>query len=144
MRTTTWAEGFLAGAWWCIAGRARFAAEENILIGNVALYGATSARRFFNGDAGNVSPLETLERRPVSGGVGDSRLRVYDQRIGRGAGPVREELCRRHEGGIALCFDERLDFAMKALQSRCSVDLDPVLEPRMWSSCIDWCLGTPN
>ena len=36
----------------CADGRSKFEQDENIIIGNVALYGATSGKAFINGVAG--------------------------------------------------------------------------------------------
>ena len=48
-----------------------FAAEENILIGNVALYGATSGEAFFRGVAGERFAVRNSGASAVVEGVGD-------------------------------------------------------------------------
>jgi glutamate synthase domain-containing protein 3 len=48
-----------------------FAAEENILIGNVVLYGATSGEAFFNGVAGERFAVRNSGSMAVVEGVGD-------------------------------------------------------------------------
>ncbi len=50
---------------------ATFVAEENILIGNVALYGATSGEAFFRGVAGERFAVRNSGAAPVVEGVGD-------------------------------------------------------------------------
>ena len=49
----------------------RFKAEENIIIGNVALYGATSGKAFINGVAGERFCVRNSGARAVVEGVGD-------------------------------------------------------------------------
>ena len=74
-----------------------FVPEENILIGNVALYGATSGEAFFRGIAGerfavrNSGVAHGRRRRRRS------RLRVHDRRPRRRPRPDRPQLRRRHE-----------------------------------------------
>ena len=48
-----------------------FAAEENILIGNVVLYGATSGEAFFSGVAGERFAVRNSGATAVVEGVGD-------------------------------------------------------------------------
>ena len=49
----------------------RFAPEENIIIGNVVLYGATSGEAFFNGVAGERFAVRNSGATAVVEGVGD-------------------------------------------------------------------------
>ena len=51
--------------------QATFAPEENILIGNVALYGATSGEAFFRGIAGERFAVRNSGAHTVVEGVGD-------------------------------------------------------------------------
>ena len=74
-----------------------FKAEENIIIGNVALYGATGGQAFINGIAGERFLRPQLRSHRRGGGRGRPRLRVHDRRPGGGAWPHGKELCRRHE-----------------------------------------------
>ncbi len=50
---------------------ATYAAEENVIIGNVALYGATAGRAFFRGRAGERFAVRNSGARAVVEGVGD-------------------------------------------------------------------------
>ena len=50
---------------------ATYVAEENVIIGNVALYGATSGRAFFRGRAGERFAVRNSGARAVVEGVGD-------------------------------------------------------------------------
>jgi glutamate synthase domain-containing protein 3 len=53
------------------ARSATFAAEENIIIGNVALYGATSGEAFVRGVAGERFAVRNSGAHAVVEGVGD-------------------------------------------------------------------------
>ena len=76
---------------------AAFVAEENVIIGNTVLYGATAGRAFFRGLAGERFAVRNSgaqrrrrrRRRP--------RLRVHDRRAGRRPRPHRPQLRGRHE-----------------------------------------------
>ena len=76
---------------------ATFKAEENIIIGNVALYGATGGEAFFSRRGGRA--LRGAQQRRDGGRRRRrrSRLRVHDARHGGRAGPHRAQLRRRHE-----------------------------------------------
>ena len=65
---------------------ATFVPEENIIIGNVAFYGATSGEAYIRGMAGERFCVRNSGA--ARGGRGDrrSRLRVHDRRPGGGAG----------------------------------------------------------
>ena len=76
---------------------AAFVAEENIIVGNVALYGATSGEAFVRGVAGERFAVRNSGARTVVEGVGDHGCEVHDRRSGRGARPDRPELRCRHE-----------------------------------------------
>ena len=76
---------------------ARFAAEENVIVGNTVLYGATSGRAFFRGLAGERFAVRNSGALAVVEGVGRPRLRVHDRRPGGGARADRAQLRRRHE-----------------------------------------------
>ena len=75
----------------------RFVAEDNVLIGNVALYGATGGQAFFRGRAGErfcvrnsgAHGRRRRDRRPL--------LRIHDRRRHRRHRPDRPQLRRRHE-----------------------------------------------
>ncbi len=62
---------------------ASFVPEDNILIGNVALYGATGGRAFFRGRAGERFCVRNSGAH--GRGRGDRRplLRIHDRRRGR-------------------------------------------------------------
>jgi glutamate synthase (NADPH) large chain len=107
----------------------RFRAEENILIGNVVLYGATSGEAFFNGMAGERFAVRNSGATAVVEGVGDHGCEYMTQGLVLVLGKCGRNFAAGMSGGIAYVFDEKFDFTEK----RCnlaSVDLEPVIEPQ--------------
>ena len=108
--------------------KTKFPAQENILIGNVALYGATSGEAFFNGMAGERFAVRNSGATAVVEGVGDHGCEYMTRGLVLVLGPCGRNFAAGMSGGIAYVFDERSDFASK----RCnlsSVDLEPLIEP---------------
>ena len=104
-----------------------FAAEENIIIGNVALYGATSGEAFFNGVAGERFAVRNSGSTAVVEGVGDHGCEYMTNGLVLVLGSCGRNFAAGMSGGVAYVFDERGDFT----QERCnleSVDLEPLLE----------------
>ena len=104
-----------------------FAAEENIIIGNVALYGATSGESFFNGVAGERFAVRNSGSTAVVEGVGDHGCEYMTNGVVVVLGSCGRNFAAGMSGGVAYVFDERGDFTEK----RCnldSVDLEPLVE----------------
>jgi glutamate synthase (NADPH) large chain len=104
-----------------------FAPEDNILIGNVALYGATSGEAFFNGVAGERFAVRNSGATAVVEGVGDHGCEYMTKGLVLVLGPCGRNFAAGMSGGIAYIFDERLDFTEKRCNLQ-SVDLEPVIE----------------
>jgi glutamate synthase (NADPH/NADH) large chain len=103
---------------------ARFAAEENVIVGNVALYGATSGEAYLRGVAGERFAVRNSGATAVVEGVGDHGCEYMTG--GRVAilGRTGRNFAAGMSGGIAYVFDPSGSFG-----SRCNaslVDLDPV------------------
>ncbi|MBV9341379.1 MAG: glutamate synthase subunit alpha, partial [Acidobacteria bacterium] len=107
----------------------RFRGEENILIGNVALYGATSGEAFFSGVAGERFAVRNSGATAVVEGVGDHGCEYMTNGLVVVPGRCGRNFAAGMSGGIAYVFDERGDFAEKRA-NLASVDLEPVVEPR--------------
>jgi glutamate synthase (NADPH/NADH) large chain len=104
-----------------------FAPEENIIIGNVALYGATSGEAFFNGVAGERFAVRNSGATAVVEGVGDHGCEYMTNGLVVVLGACGRNFAAGMSGGLAYVFDERGDFTEK----RCnldSVDLEPLLD----------------
>ena len=106
-----------------------FAADENILIGNVVLYGATSGEAYFSGVAGERFAVRNSGATAVVEGVGDHGCEYMTNGLVVVLGSCGRNFAAGMSGGTAYVCDERGDFTEK----RCnlaSVDLEPVIEPR--------------
>ena len=106
----------------------RFAPEENIIVGNVALYGATSGEVFFNGMAGERFAVRNSGATAVVEGVGDHGCEYMTNGLVLVLGSCGRNFAAGMSGGIAYVFDERGDFT----EERCnldSVDLESLLDP---------------
>jgi glutamate synthase (NADPH) large chain len=107
--------------------RSTFAPEKNILIGNVALYGATSGEAFFNGVAGERFAVRNSGATAVVEGVGDHGCEYMTRGLVLVLGACGRNFAAGMSGGVAYVFDERGDFTEKRCNLE-SVDLEPVLE----------------
>ena len=104
-----------------------FLPEQNILIGNVVLYGATSGEAYFNGMAGERFAVRNSGATAVVEGVGDHGCEYMTKGLVVVLGKAGRNFAAGMSGGIAFVLDEKGDFAEK----RCNlaaVDLEPVME----------------
>jgi glutamate synthase domain-containing protein 3 len=107
--------------------QSRFASEENTLIGNVALYGATSGEAFFNGVAGERFAVRNSGATAIVEGVGDHGCEYMTRGVVVVLGATGRNFGAGMSGGFAYVLDETSNFSA----TRCnhgSVDLEPVLE----------------
>jgi glutamate synthase domain-containing protein 2/glutamate synthase domain-containing protein 1/glutamate synthase domain-containing protein 3 len=104
-----------------------FLPEENILIGNVVLYGATSGEAYFNGMAGERFAVRNSGATAVVEGLGDHGCEYMTKGLVVVLGRCGRNFAAGMSGGIAYVLDETGDFAEK----RCNiaaVDLEPIAE----------------
>ncbi|MBN2309185.1 MAG: glutamate synthase subunit alpha, partial [Candidatus Hydrogenedentes bacterium] len=104
----------------------RIVPEDNILIGNVALYGATNGEAYFRGIAGERFCVRNSGARAVVEGVGDHGCEYMTGGRVVILGRTGRNFAAGMSGGIAYVYDEDGTFA-----SRCNtgmVDLKPVRE----------------
>ena len=87
----------------------RFKAEENIIIGNVALYGATSGKAFINGVAGERFCVRNSGAIAVVEGVGDHGCEYMTGGRVVVLGPTGKNFAAGMSGGIAYVLDEGND-----------------------------------
>ena len=96
--TTSSARACRAAAWWCARRQAAtFAAEDNVIIGNVALYGATSGDAYIRGVAGERFAVRNSGAHAVVEGVGDHACEYMTGGRVVVLGAHRPQLRRRHE-----------------------------------------------
>src|SRR5437879_980761 len=91
----------------------RFVAEENILIGNVVLYGATSGEAFFSGVAGERFAVRNSGATAVVEGVGDHGCEYMTNGLVVVLGSCGRNFAAGMSGGIAYVFDDGMDFTEK-------------------------------
>jgi glutamate synthase domain-containing protein 3 len=104
-----------------------FLPEENILIGNVVLYGATSGEAYFNGVAGERFAVRNSGATAVVEGVGDHGCEYMTKGTVAVLGRTGRNFAAGMTGGIAYVLDETGEFiATKCNQA--GVDLEPVME----------------
>jgi glutamate synthase domain-containing protein 3 len=102
-----------------------FLPEENIVIGNVALYGATSGEAFFNGVAGERFAVRNSGATAVVEGLGDHGCEYMTRGVVVVLGKCGRNFGAGMNGGIAYVLDEPGDFAEKRCNTS-GVDLDPL------------------
>ena len=103
-----------------------FAPEENIIIGNVALYGATGGRAYINGIAGERFCVRNSGAWAVAEGCGDHGCEYMTG--GRVAilGPTGKNFAAGMSGGIAYVLDENHELYLHL--NKQMVDMDAVSE----------------
>jgi glutamate synthase (NADPH/NADH) large chain len=105
---------------------ARFVPEENIIIGNVALYGATDGEVFIRGKAGERFCVRNSGASVVVEGVGDHGCEYMTGGVAVILGNTGKNFAAGMSGGIAYVYDVNGNFP-----SNCNmemIDLDPLGE----------------
>jgi glutamate synthase domain-containing protein 3 len=97
---------------------AQFKAEENVIVGNTVLYGATSGRAFFRGLAGERFAVRNSGACAVVEGVGDHACEYMTGGRVVVLGPTGRNFAAGMSGGIAYVLDEDGAFA-----ARCNMQL---------------------
>jgi glutamate synthase (NADPH) large chain len=95
-----------------------FVAEENVLIGNVALYGATSGRAFFRGRAGERFCVRNSGALAVIEGTGDHGCEYMTGGVAVVIGSTGRNFAAGMSGGAAFVFDEFDEFP-----ARCNLEM---------------------
>jgi glutamate synthase domain-containing protein 3 len=104
-----------------------FVAEENIIVGNVVLYGATSGEAFFNGLAGERFAVRNSGATAVVEAVGDHCCEYMTKGLVVVLGKTGRNFGAGMNGGIAFVLDETGEF-QNVMCNKTSVDLEPVME----------------
>ncbi|HUG38170.1 MAG TPA: glutamate synthase large subunit, partial [Candidatus Limnocylindrales bacterium] len=105
---------------------ATFVPEDNILVGNVVLYGATGGEAYFRGVAGERFAVRNSGALTVVEGVGDHACEYMTAGRVVVIGKSGRNFAAGMSGGAAYVLDEAGDF-----KSRCNpgmVDLEPLVE----------------
>lgn len=104
--------------------RATYKFDENVSVGNVAFYGATSGRGFVNGLAGQRFGVRNSGATLVVEGVGNHGCEYMTGGIAVILGEVGANFAAGMSGGIAYVFDE-----LRTLEGRCNKDMVDLLVP---------------
>jgi len=118
---------------------ATFVPEDNILIGNVVLYGATSGEAFFNGMAGERFAVRNSGASAVVEGLGDHGCEYMTNGLVIVLGKVGRNFAAGMSGGIAFVIDETGEFS-RFRCNKASVDLEQVFDPHDQQLLRNWIL----
>ena len=106
---------------------AGFAPEENIIIGNVALFGATSGEAYFRGVAGERFCVRNSGAYTVVEGAGDHGCEYMTGGRVVILGKTGRNFAAGMSGGVAYVLDEAGDFARRCNMEM--VDVEPLQAP---------------
>ena len=101
-------------------------AEDNIIVGNVALYGATSGKAFINGVAGERFAVRNSGATAVVEGVGEHGCEYMTGGRVVILGPTGKNFAAGMSGGIAYVLDMDSDLYMKL--NKQMVGVEPVVD----------------
>jgi glutamate synthase (NADPH/NADH) large chain len=105
---------------------AQFIAEQNSIIGNVALYGATSGDAYIRGKAGERFAVRNSGAKVVVEGIGDHGCEYMTGGIAVILGKTGRNFAAGMSGGIAYIYDTANEFAANCNLEM--VELDPLDE----------------
>jgi glutamate synthase domain-containing protein 3 len=105
--------------------RSKCVPEENTVVGNVILYGATSGEAYFNGKAGERFAIRNSGATAVVESIGAHGCEYMTNGIVVVLGPTGKNFAAGMSGGFAYVLDESGDFSA-TLCNRSMVDVDPL------------------
>ncbi len=111
----------------CPHPEATFVAEENIIIGNVAMYGATGGHAFIRGIAGERFCVRNSGVKTVVEAVGDHGCEYMTGGVAVVLGSTGRNFAAGMSGGIAFVYDKDDDFHIRFNDGM--ADLEPVKDP---------------
>jgi glutamate synthase (NADPH/NADH) large chain len=97
---------------------AKFKPSENIIVGNVAFYGATSGEAYINGMGGERFCVRNSGAKAVVEGVGDHGCEYMTGGIAVILGETGRNFAAGMSGGVAYVFDKNKNFA-----ARCNMEM---------------------
>jgi len=106
--------------------QASFIPEENIIVGNVAFYGATSGEAFIRGKAGERFGVRNSGVHAVVEGVGDHGCEYMTGGTVVILGDTGRNFAAGMSGGLAFVYDVKGNFLNNCNQEM--VDLDPLTQ----------------
>jgi len=119
----------LSGGRISVQPSAKFRGEptENIITGNVVLYGAIAGEAYFRGVAGERFAVRNSGARAVVEGVGDHGCEYMTGGTVVVLGVTGRNFAAGMSGGFAYVFDAEGDFSRRC--NTAMVDLEPLVEP---------------
>ena len=109
----------------------RFVPEDNVIVGNTVLYGATAGEAFFSGLAGERFAVRNSGAKTVVEGVGDHCCEYMTGGVVVVLGPTGRNFAAGMSGGTAYVFDRPRTF-----RQHCNLDMveleSLVDESEMW------------
>jgi glutamate synthase (NADPH/NADH) large chain/glutamate synthase (ferredoxin) len=99
-----------------------FRAEENVIVGNTVLYGATAGRAFFRGLAGERFAVRNSGAWTVVEGVGDHCCEYMTGGRVVVLGPTGRNFAAGMSGGVAFVLDEDRAFAKRCNMGMVGLD----------------------
>lgn len=106
----------------CPPKNAAYRAEENIVIGNVALYGATDGKAFINGVAGERFAVRNSGAKAVVEGVGDHGCEYMTGGRVVVLGKTGKNFAAGMSGGIAYVLDDKNELYRNLNKAMISVE----------------------
>jgi glutamate synthase (ferredoxin) len=103
--------------------KAGYPAEQNVIVGNVAFYGATSGEAFISGIAGERFCVRNSGVHAIVEGVGDHGCEYMTGGRVIVLGPTGRNFAAGMSGGIAYVFDPE-----QKLSGRCNLDMARLFE----------------
>jgi glutamate synthase (NADPH/NADH) large chain len=108
--------------------RAKYKAEENVIVGNTCLYGATSGRAFFAGRGGERFAVRNSGATAVVEGVGDHGCEYMTGGTVVVLGLTGRNFGAGMSGGLAYVLDEDGAFASRC--NKAMIELEPLTDPK--------------
>jgi glutamate synthase (NADPH/NADH) large chain len=106
--------------------RARFKAENNVIVGNTVLYGATSGTAYFCGCAGERFAVRNSGATTVVEGIGDHGCEYMTGGVVVVLGPTGRNFGAGMSGGLAYVYDEDGGFAGRC--NKAMIEIEPLGE----------------
>ena len=104
--------------------KADIIAEDNIVVGNVCFYGATSGESYIRGMAGERFCVRNSGAKVVVEGIGDHGCEYMTGGVAIILGPTGRNFAAGMSGGLAYVWDKNGDFTSKLNTEL--VDIDPL------------------
>ena len=118
-----------------------FAAEEQIIAGNVILYGATAGEVFIRGQVGERFCVRNSGATAVVEGVGDHGCEYMTGGLVVVLGPTGRNFAAGMSGGVAYVYDPDRTFGQRVNLEM--VDVEPLDRRRTRLAVHAWSSGTP-